>query len=380
MGEVKDNLPQGSSRNKIEYLADAIDSAKADAKGASAPPKNLLCNPDFTQSTVEWGSALSGIAHDMKYDGMGWLKEVFGYENQSATQMHLGRSLGRPAPLGWGVEIIAPSSKDSVSLIAPIYDSFNLFDRQHGVKATGVMTDSMSRTSKTVHFSVFTTARNDAASDGNPNETLSWEEPEVFYSAYFLGRKKGGVRFGIVELDVDGNATQIVAQQNIAANDWDKFTEQWIHNIKLRAGQLYAYFVESDSANHRRSALPLETGVFINTEKLDIVPDMTPHARPTHKSCESLGLLPSADVQAGVVVPIKSYHSPFGVEKHFVFAHCGQALGQYRLSMNPLSITRNDATSIRVQGTPPTGDANVHLMAFYSETPLYINFSNATGV
>ncbi|MDF4651726.1 hypothetical protein P3502_20845, partial [Vibrio parahaemolyticus] len=32
---------------------------------------------------------------------------AFTYENQSATEMHLGRSFGRPAPFGWAVEVFA---------------------------------------------------------------------------------------------------------------------------------------------------------------------------------------------------------------------------------------------------------------------------------
>ncbi|CCN85475.1 Conserved hypothetical protein [Vibrio nigripulchritudo SFn27] len=383
MGEVKDNLPQGSSRNKIEYLADAIDSAKAEAKGGSAPPKNLLCNPAFTQSTSEWGSALTDTKGVLEYnEGMRWLQDNCIFGNQSPSEMHVGRSLGRPAPFGWGVEVILNGlDTDPISMKYLFYSPHSLLDRSKNLmKAAGLMTDSMNNNSKVIFFSPFTTSRDHAMVDGNPNEIMSWEEPPVFHSAYYLGRKNGGIRFGIVELDVEGNATRIVAQKAIDSHEWGNFTEGWIHNIELAASRLYAYFVESDSSQHRHSAVPIETGVFINNEGLNIVPDMVPHARPAHKSCESLGLLSSVDVQAGTIVPIKPYYTPFGMEKHFVFGHCGAVLGHYHLNLEPLTITRNDLTSVKVQGTPPTGDTHVHLMAFYSETPLYINFSNATGV
>lgn len=36
MGQVRDNLPNGNPRNKIEYLADCIDDAKASASGGAA--------------------------------------------------------------------------------------------------------------------------------------------------------------------------------------------------------------------------------------------------------------------------------------------------------------------------------------------------------
>ncbi|HAS6439367.1 TPA: hypothetical protein GRR50_23995, partial [Vibrio parahaemolyticus] len=57
MGQVRDNLPNGNPRNKIEYLADCIDDAKAQASGES--PENLLVNPDFSaaQLDINWQSA-----------------------------------------------------------------------------------------------------------------------------------------------------------------------------------------------------------------------------------------------------------------------------------------------------------------------------------
>ncbi|MBM5396476.1 hypothetical protein HYN21_23415, partial [Vibrio parahaemolyticus] len=51
MGQVRDNLPNGNPRNKIEYLADCIDDAKAQASGES--PENLLVNPDFSAAQLD---------------------------------------------------------------------------------------------------------------------------------------------------------------------------------------------------------------------------------------------------------------------------------------------------------------------------------------
>ncbi|TOL78769.1 hypothetical protein CGH91_21850, partial [Vibrio parahaemolyticus] len=58
MGQVRENLPNGDPRNKIEYLADCIDFAKAEANGVEAIP-NLLVNPDFSaaQLDINWQSA-----------------------------------------------------------------------------------------------------------------------------------------------------------------------------------------------------------------------------------------------------------------------------------------------------------------------------------
>ncbi|EGR2226571.1 hypothetical protein DZF88_24845, partial [Vibrio parahaemolyticus] len=51
MGQVRDNLPNGNPRNKIEYLADCIDAAKVaseeNANTSAARPTNLLRNAAF---------------------------------------------------------------------------------------------------------------------------------------------------------------------------------------------------------------------------------------------------------------------------------------------------------------------------------------------
>ncbi|UAB68824.1 hypothetical protein INR79_09715 [Vibrio sp. SCSIO 43132] len=378
MGEVKDNLPQGSSRNKIEYLAEAIDSAKADAKGASAPPRNLLCNPDLTQSTTDWNTTMNTTARDTGYKGARWLTEGCEFANLSASNMHIGKSLGRPAPIGWGIEtLLAGADTDSIGLSYYVINPVALYSKKYGNFATGVLADGASGKSKIVMFSMFTTHRDEALYSKDwvaPSDEL----PE-YYSVYFFGQTNQGQRFGIVELDVDGNAKQIVAEKVLTKHSFDEHERQWIHGIELDPSQAYAYFVESDSADNSRhsngkSALIIEAGVFINYEKLDVVPDMTPQPTRMHKCTEVIGTFPASEVATGKLVPMKQYHTPYGMEKHWVFAY---TQGKQRShAFNQLSVTKHDEHHIRVQGVAQDGHTSVDLSAFYSETPLYINFSN----
>ncbi len=97
MGTVRDNLPNGSPRNKIEYLADCIDNANAQIGSSdtvSEAPQNLLVNPELSHSGVDLAA---GSPHQLR-----WLTNAYTYKDQAANQMHLGRSFGRPAPVGWG--------------------------------------------------------------------------------------------------------------------------------------------------------------------------------------------------------------------------------------------------------------------------------------
>ena len=84
---------------------------------------------------------------------------------------------------------------------------------------------SLGRKIKFVHFSVFTTERDVAMQDDNTNEHFGWEETPDVHNVYFCCRKYGGQKFGIVELDMNGNATGIVEQKVTLTVAFDVYSE-----------------------------------------------------------------------------------------------------------------------------------------------------------
>jgi len=65
---LKAQLPNGSPRNKIEYLADFIEQQIAEmSKSSDVAPKNLLVNPTFEFVQAEFVGAMGGYNAAFEY-------------------------------------------------------------------------------------------------------------------------------------------------------------------------------------------------------------------------------------------------------------------------------------------------------------------------
>ncbi|MCG0020104.1 hypothetical protein [Vibrio parahaemolyticus] len=367
MGQVRDNLPNGNPRNKIEYLADCIDDVKAEANGVEAIP-NLLVNPDFSaaQLDINWQSAFYAR----------WTTGAFTYENQSASEMHLGRSFGRPAPFGWGVEVFA----EARHFHAAHYNTRGgeVEKRDPTAKATFFMMGGDK--AKTLHFSVFSA----------PMETEKVLEIvdgkgvllDLSYSVYLKMHDDTVYhRFGVVELDANGDFVDYVVTSMTAQPKAPDFVHSWIHGVKLKPGGIYAFFVESDMNNGRKSTAFTGAGVFLNPSQANVVPDLTPSpvAKDTMRCVDSLGRLTKAELTGGVSVDVGRYSMPFGMEKHLIFCNCQITGTTTEAPYSASTITKVNHNTVQVQGDTAGGQSHAHLMAYYSKTPVHLNYFNSVN-
>lgn len=233
MGEVRENLPNGAPRNKIEYLADCIDLAKEEAAqsaGSSAPrPANLLKNAAFL-----------GV-HDQSM-GNRWATNK-GY--RIADTMNVYSSTGTPAAPFWGVEVIPDSTKQ------PVWGTYQVdgdyvagADDIDFSELMGGFAAAWGNGSQQVVFQVFDPQRsyliNHSGLEGNEYHC---------YLRFISGGATDRIRFGIVELDRNGKATGIIVSKTIQESGAQHHREEWLEIPRNKmnpavGGQRYAFFVE----------------------------------------------------------------------------------------------------------------------------------------
>ncbi|PMO39592.1 hypothetical protein BCT11_14980 [Vibrio sp. 10N.222.52.B12] len=366
MGEVRENLPNGSPRNKIEYLADCIDFAKSQAGGEL--PKNLLVNPDLSAGEVDINWNLPHYAR--------WTTGMFTYSNQSASEMHLGRSFGRPAPVGWGVEVKAASSYAH----SAFYNTIGSEVEKRDPTAKAAFFLMGFGDAKVIHFSVFTApVENEILYNDENGET---QRKDLSYSAYLKMHDDTVYhRFGVVELDQNGDFVDYVGKTFSARPEPAKFVQTWLHGLKFKPGGIYAFFVESDMNNGGKSCAFTGAGVFLNPEQQNIVPDLTPSqpAQEALRCVESLGHLSQAQLTGGVSIDVGRFPMPFGMEKHLIFCNCQTTQTATETPINAATITKTDYKTVRVVGDTVGGQSHGHLMAYYSKTPVHLNYFNSAN-
>ncbi|MCS0205212.1 CalY family protein [Vibrio sp. HS-50-1] len=370
MGQVRENLPNGDPRNKIEYLADCIDDAKAaSAESASDAPQNLLVNPELSHSGVDLAM---GSPHQLR-----WLTNAYTYKDQAANQMHLGRSFGRPAPVGWGVEVVPIDGVSDYHSVAYSSLGGDIEKFDYTAKASYLLATGSN--SRVLHFSVFS-APFDRELRALNDEGTAWVPENQSYSLFFRGEKNTAVRFGLLELDANGDFVGYVAQAQIPAEaGFNQFSQAWLHGIKLQAGGLYAYFVESDTSLGEFTSSPVSAGVFLNPDELDTIPDLTPSDTATRRFrlTESFGEFSKADVEAGVHLNVSKFLMPFGMEKHLIFASLKGTPGYYTVQNLPAEVVKTRYDQVSVRGT--VADATTVIMAYYSESPVHLNYFSSVN-
>ncbi|HHX8665511.1 TPA: hypothetical protein ACVO38_000246 [Vibrio alginolyticus] len=366
MGQVRENLPNGDPRNKIEYLADCIDFAKAEASGE--PPKNLLVNPDFSAAELDINWQTDFYAR--------WTTGSFTYANQSESEMHLGRSFGRPAPFGWGVEVKAASSYAH----SAFYNTIGSEVEKRDPTAKAAFFLMGFGDAKVIHFSVFSAPMESEILYNDENGET--QRKDLSYSAYLKMHDDTVYhRFGVVELDHNGNFVDYVGKAFSERPEPAKFVHSWLHGLKFKPGGIYAFFVESDMNNGGKSCAFTGAGVFLNPDQQNIVPDLTPSltAKEASRCVESFGRFTKADLIAGVSVDVGRYPMPYGMEKHLIFCNCQITETATKAPVSPSTITKTDYKTVSVVGDTVGTQTHGHLMAYYSKTPVHLNYFNSVN-
>ncbi|MCF8779932.1 hypothetical protein LZU85_14090 [Vibrio sp. IRLE0018] len=365
---LKEQIPSGSPRNKIEFLADYIEQQIAEmSQGSEVAPENLLVNPTFEFIQSEFVGAMGG------YSAGFW---SFMHKSKSVVgDIGIGKSLTRPVPVGWGVEFRANSGEVQTDFNLR-RNNFDTHKNNFTAPAFFQMSSGNSANFDLCLFSVF------VAPASVYKSSISGEET---FSAYFVGANENAGRFGIVELDFNGNAKKIVAQKTISnSGDPYLFSEDWIHGIKLKSNCMYAYFVESNSKGGSQYGFssPVAAGVFLNHGQENKRPNFESKIKMQSLTRTSMVIAKPTleELRVGTAVKLPALYMPFGIEKHLIACvtnadNTNQAPSD---DLNGTSATITAIDTINVKHVySGIGVTNLNVMVFYSETPLTIDFFNA---
>jgi hypothetical protein len=364
---VRDNLPTGSSRNKIEYLADCIDNASKEVA-------NLLINPNFT-----------AVSSDMPFRNsmrQYWMNTAI---YSSATKVDKGLYMGNtgaiPSPAGWGMEVLPVTYTERSYYSGIVHTAYyfrELVMKDVTGKATFVFEDDYSLRHRVLHYSTFV-APHDETSNGYLNGHYVDDLNKVCHSVYLRCKKLSGKRFGIIRLFDDGSVAAISASKPIPdpAND-DESSTAWIHDIRLKPGALYAFFIESDTEGQQYSCIPIETGVFANTSLEDIVPNQVPSPETLNqkREFEILGEFTRQQINDGVDLDLSMFRFPYGMEKHVLIRNCDSYLcGSESINAKAL---QTGFRTVRLQDTG-FNSSSTTTKVYYSETPINIGYFTSSN-
>ena len=415
MNEI--TLPTGSNRNKVEYLAERMRAhgltiaqiniaiygdgtpenkgilAELESGGSGAAQmvdifngvkgRNLLPNPDFSAPSRGLMWSTPNISNQRNY----WARFGALTNHKSDELFVTGGHSSQAAMLGgWGAEF--GSQEPSVSSIYINTWPYRLglaneggdpkFNRKSfplEVYATGGK--------RMILFSVFETPTNlhrnpmeDSITIRNENEHITSVNNTNRFSAYLLGIQESGVRFGIAELDRNGDFIKYVKTKELNESNAGAIAEHWIHGIQLSEGNLYAFIIESDGGGGFAvsSFKAFLSGVFLNNDMQDVPP---PLGAQRYSSMTQLGLVGTYDGGNHTITP-PAFPTPFGKNKHYLFGGADRSiyksedLGQTKRSVK--LVNNEFKLSGELIGSS-LGD--VHY--FYSETPTHINFFNNGG-
>ncbi|MFW8632154.1 hypothetical protein [Vibrio natriegens] len=350
MGEVRENLPNGNPRNKIEYLADCIDLAtEAVQKSAasSAPrPANLLKNAAFL-----------GV-HDICMSNR-WATNL-GY--RVAGSMNAYSSTGTPAAPFWGVEVVPNSNK------MPVWGSFQVVgdyvadqDDIDFSELMGGFTAAWGHGSQQVVFQVFdpqiTYLVNHSGHEDNG------------YRCYlrFIGGSVDRIRFGIVELNRDGKATKIIASKTIQETEVHKHREEWLtipdrQMITEVGGQRYAFFVER--LEHTDNGHTILTGAGVYWGKEGERPEL---ANTEQHDQGGFYTLPVTVPESGEFsFELPSFPMRYEPEQHLIFAitDTENRLAQIESHTSTFTVS---GTTVTVSGASGNFTSPCKLEVYYSQ-------------
>jgi hypothetical protein len=192
-------------------------------------------------------------------------------------------------------------------------------------------------------------------------------------------KKLSGKRFGIIRLFDDGSVAAISASKPIPdpAND-DESSTAWIHDIRLKPGALYAFFIESDTEGQQYSCIPIETGVFANTSLEDIVPNQVPSPETLNqkREFEILGEFTRQQINDGVDLDLSMFRFPYGMEKHVLIRNCDSYLcGSESINAKAL---QTGFRTVRLQDTG-FNSSSTTTKVYYSETPINIGYFTSSN-
>ncbi|WP_045489016.1 hypothetical protein [Vibrio harveyi] len=350
MGTVRENMPNGSPRNKIEYLADCIDDAKANAGNGGAVtvrPANLLKNAAFL-----------GV-HDQSM-GNRWASNM-GY--RQAGSMNAYTSTGMPAAPFWGVECITNSNKMPVWGTYEVSNDAQLDpDDVDFTELMGGFAAAWGNGAKQVVFQVFDPQRpyliNHSGLEGNDYRC---------YLRFISGGANDQIRFGVVALNRNGKTTSIIASKTIQETEVLKHREEWLsiprHSMNPAVdGQRYAFFVER--LEHTDNGYTVLTGAGVYWGKEGERPELANTEQSDQGGFYTLPVNVPASGDFSFDLP--SFPMRYEPEQHLIFAITDADSRRAVLESRPCSFAVSGNT-VTVSGASGNFTAPCKLEVYYSQ-------------
>ncbi|HHG3246512.1 TPA: hypothetical protein ACPVXZ_003675 [Vibrio parahaemolyticus] len=350
MGQVRDNLPNGNPRNKIEYLADCIDDAKANAgsgETVTVRPANLLKSAAFL-----------GV-HDQSMSNR-WATNM-GY--RIAGEMNVYSSTATPAAPFWGVEVVPGSNKQPVWGAYQVPDDYKADqDDIDYSEVMGGFAAAWGNGSKQVVFQVF-----------DPQFPYlifhSGHEDDNYhcYLRFVSGGATDQIRFGVVELNREGKATKIIVSKTIQETEVQKHREEWLtipkHQMNPAVnGQRYAFFVER--LDYTDNGYTVLTGAGVYWGKAGLRPELANTEQSDNGGFFTLPVAVPANGEFSFELP--SFPMRYEPEQHLIFAITDAGNRRALLESRPSTFTVSGNT-VTVSGASGNFTTPCKLEVYYSQ-------------
>ncbi|NNN39542.1 MULTISPECIES: hypothetical protein [unclassified Vibrio] len=344
-GSVKP-LPTGSTDKKVEHIADYLERAMAEVALAGNAPDNLLRNPSF----AEYYSAT--LSNDILY----------GHAVDKAKSFNFMKGIAKPICPSWSIEVQHGGSISYCKVKSGRYSKADLHQNKDG---NAVMFGGLGMTgngANAVLFQEFDTP------------TLI-EDGEQNYYAYVRCCQAGGpqkIRFGICDLDGDGNATSIRASRTIElpAGLYD-VKEFWLEIPSLAEGgatinyRKRAFFIESAA----RGVLSVE-GAGVYYGKAGQVPKLN----YTNQGIGKEFIITKKFSKADPTFFLPCVEGCYPIDKHLSFIIMGNQGFEFEFQARDTDFSLGDDGTVTMSNIGMVSStANAQVRGFFSQN-LYMNF------
>lgn len=361
MSTIKDNLPTGSERNKVEYLAEQMEGARAELEALT----EQIANPQTGSSASRPMNFLKNAAFlgiDERYPTR-WAHPS-GYRKKGT--MNACSSIVVVSAPCWGMEVAA----DTQGMVAN--GNMKMTNSTSRNETTPSFDEVMGGTLigqgnglKQVLFQVFDPVERPYVYDEtNKNKSL-W-----CYLRLDINLARETFRYGVVEIDHNGNATNIVAQKTITPTD-AVHIEDWLelgigfHVLNRR----FAFFVERQT--HNSNAYTSVTGAGVYWGHEGEVPELAKtQVRDEGGFFQVRDFVKNGNTVTFSIPPMPTRYAP---DKHYLFAliDANGRIDPNSYDMNLLNGLQTDNT---VSSTSAYDLSDVVSIEGYHGTCLGINF------
>ncbi|EGR0680415.1 hypothetical protein E2K03_00685 [Vibrio cholerae] len=264
MSQNEIKLPTGSDRNKIEALAEQIGQAGEAIKtlqasgaqieeikslivGLSNRPVNLLKNAaflnDYMPEKAQW-SCLEA--------------------RSSLKKMSIAKGIGYPVAPSWSLEI--KESETGYGDEGFIDSLFRSRIEDHDSPTMFMEPAKAAYFGQSLCRSVLFQEFNALGAVESWNDPISKENDLFCYLRFASGGGTEWIKYGLVELDKNGNATRFIAAKRVQTKGTYFWCEDWLKvpnvNELMSSHSRYAFFVEREAADISNRTLVSGAGVY----------------------------------------------------------------------------------------------------------------------